>query len=147
MKRWMIAAAAFGGLLLGTVGEAGAQYFTPPFQQRPAVFPYSTPGLSPYLNLLRGGNPASNYYLGVLPELDRRANAIQFSNAITNLERQTALNAAAIEEFSESLSATGHPAYFVNYGTYYNLGGLGRPGLLPVQGTTGIAPRRTTPSR
>jgi len=31
------------------------------------------PALSPYLNLVRGGNPAVNYYLGVLTEFDRRA--------------------------------------------------------------------------
>jgi hypothetical protein len=145
----MIAAAAVGGLILGTVGEARAQqpYNLPPFQQRPVYFPYSTPGLSPYLNLLRGGNPASNYYLGVLPELDRRANAIQFGNAITDLERRTALTAGALEEFEESLTATGHPAYFVNYGGFYNLGGYGRTGPLPGQGTSGTStPRRgTTP--
>ncbi len=37
----------------------------------PSGFP-SQPALTPWLNMVRGGNPAANYFLGVLPEFDRR---------------------------------------------------------------------------
>src|SRR5438105_5597506 len=58
--------------------------------------PYGRPQLSPYLNLLRGGSPAANYYLGVIPEVDRRANTAAFGAAISDLERRSL--AAAIGE-------------------------------------------------
>src|SRR5216684_7044894 len=56
------------------------------------VSPYNSsftrpgPNLSPYLNLLRGGgNPAANYYLGVIPEVERRNNAAAFRAGIQDL--------------------------------------------------------------
>jgi hypothetical protein len=132
MKRLLIlSVAALGSLLGAMAGEAGAQYFNPPFRQTPGLFPGARPGLSPYLDLLRGGNPAINYYLGTLPELDRRANAIQFGSAITDLERRTAINSALIEE-EAGIAPTGHPVYFLNYGSFYNLG--------PTRGAAVLAP-------
>ncbi len=89
-------------------------------------YPYGTPRLSPYLNMLRGGNSpanaAANYYSGVVPEVERRANARQFGSAINSLERQvTGLEEE--EDLFPRLSATGHPAVFGNYGGYfYNTG-------------------------
>ncbi len=50
------------------------------------------PRLSPYLNLLRGGDQASNYYLGVLPERERRFDESVFSNRIRNLEQRRAVS-------------------------------------------------------
>ena len=47
------------------------------------------PGLSPYLNLLRGGNTAANYYLGTIPEFQRRQNANFFSSSIADLQART----------------------------------------------------------
>jgi hypothetical protein len=47
--------------------------------------PQNTPLLSPYLNLLRGGNPAANYYLGVVPERARRANEAQLGSTVNQL--------------------------------------------------------------
>src|SRR5437868_12007922 len=53
----------------------------------PQGFP-NQPALSPWLNLTRGGNPATNYFLGVLPEIDRRATQAQLGAAVTDLERR-----------------------------------------------------------
>jgi len=88
--------------------------------------PYGTPRLSPYLNLLRGGtSPASpaanaaNYFLGTIPEIERRANARQFGSAINGLERQV----TGLEESDElfpTLPQTGHGAVFNNLGGYFN---------------------------
>jgi hypothetical protein len=50
---------------------------------------YQTP-LSPYLNFLRGGDPAANYFLGVVPEFQRRQNAAQFRSQIQGLQILTA---------------------------------------------------------
>jgi hypothetical protein len=47
--------------------------------------PQNSPLLSPYLNLLRGGNPAANYYLGVVPERARRANETQLGSNLNQL--------------------------------------------------------------
>jgi hypothetical protein len=87
---------------------------------------YGTPRLSPYLNLLRGGNTAANYFMGVVPEVERRANARLFTNQIQDLERRV----QGIEEPGElfpRLSETGHPAVFGNYGSYFGTMNQGRP--------------------
>jgi hypothetical protein len=139
MKRLLMVSVAAIGCLVGVMaGEAGAQYFNPTFRQTPGLFPYGRPGLSPYLDIIRGGNPAINYYLGTLPEFDRRANAIQFGGAISDLERRTALNSAMIDE-EAGLAPTGHPVYFMNYGSFYNLG--------PTRGATTLAPTGITGPR
>jgi hypothetical protein len=61
------------GIVFGLAGTAAAQF---PTQPGPAINPdnflpnYFNPRyqpLSPYLNLLRGGNPATNYFYGVRP--------------------------------------------------------------------------------
>src|SRR5687768_7035431 len=43
------------------------------FGMGPNYNTFGGPPLNPYLNLLRGGDPASNYYLGVIPERYNRA--------------------------------------------------------------------------
>src|SRR4051794_3494080 len=76
--------------LLGLVPAAQAQYspgFGPPINP-----PYGVgyrPGLSPYLNLLRGGDIASNYFLGTVPEFQRGANTATFRDRIGTLEGRT----------------------------------------------------------
>src|SRR5262249_37736731 len=80
----------------------------PPFVGR-SFAPYNRPQpqLSPYLNLLRGGDPASNYYLGVVPERERRRNDVLFRSAIVDLEQRTQPLAEGEDVFTP-LRSTGH---------------------------------------
>jgi hypothetical protein len=109
-----------GGLfLLVESRPAAAQGFYSP----PPVSPYQQPTLSPYLNLLRGGNIAANYFLGVLPDIQQRSINAQYGSAILNLERRTTQRPEApTDELFPPLPSTGHPTFFMNYGPYYNLG-------------------------
>ena len=81
--------------------------------------------LSPYLNFLRGGDPASNFYLGVIPEQQRRANTRLFGTEIGRLQQQQQLQqgqqqgAALDADLFTPLPTTGHPVAFGNYGGYY----------------------------
>lgn len=100
--------------------------------------PYSRPALSPYLNMLRGGDPAANYYLGVVPERDRRSLNVQFGAELRELEQRT--STAVTPSGDPQLPATGHTAYFLNYSSYYNFSGAGR-GALAAPAQLG-APRR-----
>jgi hypothetical protein len=72
MKTNLLAAAC----VLGTAATAPAQFSQYPYQQYPPLNPANVmpnifnpqyQPLSPYLNLLRGGNAAANYYYGVRP--------------------------------------------------------------------------------
>ncbi len=120
MKRLVgLALAAF--LVLGS-NTARAQ-FQPP--SRPNYGPGYRPQLSPYLNLLRGGDPAANYYLGTLPEFQRRSNAQQFSTEISELDRRTLGNVATAEQrILQPLPVSGHPTGF---GTTLNYFGSSNP--------------------
>src|SRR5262245_36061466 len=96
MKRLiLVPLVAFAGLLLPD-GSALAQ-MTYPYGP-PAYGPFYRPMLSPYLNLLRGGDPAANYFLGVLPEFQRRENARVFGVAIQGLEQRAETPALTPEE-------------------------------------------------
>jgi hypothetical protein len=111
----------FGVLvLLAWVRPAAAQF---PYSNRPVGNPYQQPTISPYLNLLRAGDPAANYFLLVRPEFQQRALNAQFGSAIVNLERGTAAPAApAGEPLLPTLEGTGHATYFLNYGGYFGTG-------------------------
>jgi hypothetical protein len=110
----------FGGIPGGAAGRRG-------------------PALTPYLNLRRGGNPAANYFLGVLPEIDRRTTATQQNAAITDLERRVDTPLASEEPLLEGRSVrlppTGHATYFGSTGNYFGPSGplaspspgIGRP--------------------
>jgi len=96
---------------------------------------YGRPGLSPYLNMLRGGSPAANYYLGVVPAFEQRALDVQYSSALIDLERRAAAPASGEDEdLLPSLPGTGHPAVFGYYQPYFN---MGRPAYPPP--TTGVS--------
>ena len=135
MRRLTLTALAAVGLLgfLAT-GRASAQYsdfYAPAYRPGGAFGSYGRagPALSPYLNLTRGGNPAANYFLGVLPELERRANQAEVGAMITNLDRR--IEAPPTQPLpttddilggvTAGLPPTGHPAVFGNYGNYYGL--------------------------
>jgi hypothetical protein len=114
------------------------------------VSPYNSsftrpgPNLSPYLNLLRGGNPAANYYLGVVPEIERRSNAAAFSAGIQDLSRRIespALEASG-EELFPALPQTGHPVQFFNYSYYFGSGTRAAAQQPGQAGVTPVPPRR-----
>ncbi|MBY0528235.1 MAG: hypothetical protein K2R98_32900 [Gemmataceae bacterium] len=128
-RQLILSLTALGVLVLAESGSAHAQsvYYGGPN----AVTPYGAPRLSPYLNLLRGGNnpaaPAANYYMGVVPEIERRANAQQFGNAIIGLERQVTGLEETEDQFP-TLPQTGHGSVFNNYSGYFNnTGAASRP--------------------
>ena len=78
-----------------------------------------TPTYSPYLNLLRGGNPLfMNYYGLVRPEL-------AFRSSLQGLQQQANLNAQDIDALNTlGIDVTGHQIRFFNTTHYFfNLGG------------------------
>lgn len=106
-------------LLLAGTGWAGAQ--SPYFPTRVGANPYQQPTLSPYLNLLRAGDPAANYYLLVRPEFRQRSLNAEFGSAILDLERRGPERPAVpADELVPALPSTGHAAVFVNTGGYFN---------------------------
>ena len=114
---WTLAAV----VMLGSAQAAPAQSIFNP--NPPITAPYSRPALSPYLNLLRGGNPAANYYMGVLSEYDRR-----YQQSRIGLPTDTppylapSLDYRPDAEIPERrLSPSGHPAGFLIYQGYFNL--------------------------
>ena len=115
------------------------------------VSPYNSsftrpgPNLSPYLNLLRGGNPAANYYLGVVPEVERRTNAAVVSAGIQDLARRIEAPPSELsgEDLFPALPQTGHPVQFFNYSYYFGSGPrAGQQQQLGQAGVTPVPPRR-----
>jgi hypothetical protein len=95
-----------------------------PFQGGPPLMPVrpaTSPSLSPYLNMLRGGNPAANYYLGVVPEQQRRANEAMFGRSINQLvpRVQTLEGEVAGELTGEAAAVPRIPNYGVPSGFGY----------------------------
>jgi hypothetical protein len=124
-------------VLTGLVGSrASAQYFPGP--RYPTYNPYSRPTYSPYLNLLRSGNPAVNYYGLVRPEQDTRLNFLQLQQ---NLYTQSSSYDAALDTL-----ITGNRGSFLNYQRYFqnNRGpGVALPGGSAL-GALGAAPQAGT---
>jgi hypothetical protein len=119
---------ALGLLGLLATQRASAQYRQPAYGPGYGSYGRNGPALSPYLNLTRGGNPAANYFLGVLPEIDRRATTLQQARELSELERRTdelaapqAPRTVAEELTGGGLPPTGHAASFTTYGNYYSL--------------------------
>jgi hypothetical protein len=108
MKRFLGMA---GLLVLLATGPAEAQPLTRP------INPYTRPPVSPYLNLLRGGNPAINYFGIVRPELE----GIQMTQQLGQLNPYGPVPPVAP---TGVLPVTGHVATFGNFSHYYyqNLG-------------------------
>ncbi|MER3415695.1 MAG: hypothetical protein C4297_05720 [Gemmataceae bacterium] len=82
------------------------------------------PVFSPYLNLLRRGNPVINYYGLVRPINEFSSFQAQQMGINTAVQRQMTAGRAeepgAIE--TPRLGPTGHPVYFMNYSHYFGLG-------------------------
>jgi len=139
MKRLVVASLASVVWLLALgMGSASAQNYYPGGARPGAGYGqaytpfgggFNRPLLSPYLDLLRGGDPAINYYLGTVPEFQRRANAVQFRSAIMDLEQRTAQPPVAeTEDLFRPLTSTGHPTAFLNTGGFF---GNTSPGIRP----------------
>ncbi len=110
------------GCVLCLAGSASAQTPTPYLQNRPNYGVGFRPRLSPYLDLANGGDPAVNYYLGTLPEFERRQTQRLYGAAIGGLEDralQPPPVAAADADLFTTLHSTGHPTAFGNTGGYF----------------------------
>jgi hypothetical protein len=133
-------------LILGLNGPAARAQNVYPYMA-PQYGPGYQTQLSPYLNFLRGGDPAANYFLGVLPEFQRRENANQFRSQIQNLQIRTA-PIQSIEEIIASrqnpkkLLPSGHPTAFgPNYAGYFNT-----PGPVPARAAMSGRPAQPGPT-
>ncbi len=112
--------------------------YYPRYGRPPYGGSYPTPGLSPYLNLLRGGSPAANYYNGVIPERDRRAFELESRQSILDLEQRTQMPTEG-EDLLPTLPETGHATRFGYYGQYFNTG----TGVRNLPARQAYPPRRT----
>jgi hypothetical protein len=95
--------------------SAQAQVVLQQYQPRPTV--------SPYLNMLRGGNAAINYYGVIRPQM-------QTAQMLQQLQQQQlVLPAARVnvpltdEDLNLGVPTTGHPVQFMNYGQFFPQGG------------------------
>jgi hypothetical protein len=122
MSLRMLSTAVALTLALGALNPASAQSVFNP--NPPIGAPYSRPALSPYLNLLRGGDPAANYYLGVLTEYDRR---YQLTKPLVVTEPlrldpyPTVDDRSDVDTQFRQLPPTGHQAGFMIYNSYYRM--------------------------
>jgi hypothetical protein len=149
----MLVATVLGAAL---AGSAQAQYgFRPP--TAPNWGPGFRPGLSPYLDLIRSGDPATNYYLGTRVEFQRRQNAADFRSDITDLYARERILGEDIPKPPRPvptgtyslLNNTG--GYFNNTGTYFGYGArpqppIIRPGTFSPPARSAGTPPRTGPS-
>jgi hypothetical protein len=139
MMRLTLAGCAAAALLWLAAGSAHAQYFGRPGSGGyggAGYNPYGRPQLSPYLNLLRGGDPAANYYAGVLPAFQQRAVNAQYGSAIVGLD-QRVYGPGGEGDIADLTNTTGHPTAFLNTASYF--GALNAPRVGPV--ATGVGRR------
>jgi hypothetical protein len=125
MNRLLTAAVFALGFLLAACNQSAWAQFGPyqPYGRAPTTgYNPSVRGplLSPYLNLRP--NAASQYFLGTIPEEQRRFQYRQLSSEIQNLERQPPSAPVAEEEQVPRLSETGHGVTFMNMSPYYTFG-------------------------
>ena len=132
-RSMLLSLGVFGAL---AVAQAAAQLPNYP----PQYGPYSRPQLNPYLNLLRGQNAGVNYFLGTIPEQQRRAQYQQLRSGINYLDQQMQTQAQPQQQLTDpsvfdiTPLQGGHPTYFMNYSHYYSFGRQNpRTGLPAVQ--------------
>jgi hypothetical protein len=106
---WTLGLAVVAALASGRTAHAQIGY--------PPRTSASSPGYSPYLNLLRPGNVANNYFGLVRPQIDAQYafNGIQQQIGTLN---QNINNVSAVDQAAGPLT-TGHAATFMNYGHYF----------------------------
>jgi hypothetical protein len=132
-------ARAAGLAILGALIHGPAAQAQFPGQARPSA---SSPAYSPYLNILRPGGAANNYYGLVRPQIDTQNQVNTLQQQVGTLNQNA--NGAPIDQ-PLGLPTTGHASSFMNYSHFYpgmvggNRGG-GRPG------TTAARPGAAAPS-
>ncbi len=112
---------AFGSLVVLLNWTGGSLDAQPPYSQ-PGIGQLNRPAYSPYLNLLRPGNPTyANYYGLVRPELDIRAAAV-------GLQQQVNANQQGISNLQTAYGplTTGHVTRFMNTSGYFLSSGGGQ---------------------
>lgn len=118
MRHW--AAFTLAALTALAAGAVPARAQAPYPGARPNYGVGFRPGLSPYLDITRGGSPAINYYLGTRPEFQRRYDAAQFRTELRGLETRVATPAGEEEEVLGRPTVTGHVTAFNNTAGYFN---------------------------
>lgn len=143
MKRLVIGIVAVGGLTV-LAGPAWGQAFARPGT---APFTYTQPPVSPYLNLLRGGNPAVNYFGLVRPEQNFYNQLQQGQLQQGQLQQQGFLGLSALPTGAEGivLLETGVPARFMNFSHYYGSRISGAATLSPLTVAPATIPPVTVP--
>lgn len=149
---------ALVGLALAAVFAIASPAHAQTYQtyQQPYVSPYGGGGMSPYLNLLRGGNPAVNYYGLVVPQIQAQNQFQQLQTRVAG--GSTGASSSFVGQPTNRVQVdTGHEAEFLSYGGYFNrigsqgsynpgtrYGQGGQPGLygggIGQPGMTGQAP-------
>jgi hypothetical protein len=103
---------------------SGAQVGAQGTYTRPSTGPSTSAPLNPYLNLVRGGNPAVNYYGLVRPQVDAQRSLQQLQ------QQQPGTSTPASYGMSpDGAPNSGHPVQFMNFSHYFsNSQGLGLNG-------------------
>ncbi len=126
MKRFTLAALAAVALLPALApGRASAQF---PYQQPLGVNPSKRPAISPYINMMQGGNPAINYYGLVRPQMDTNRAIQRLAIGQQQQFGQAQPGGAFLSNQDGNLGgmpATGHATSFFNYSTYFPAGTAG----------------------
>jgi hypothetical protein len=114
-------------LAMVSTGPALAQVGTAlPYNPRPTV--------SPYLNMLRGGNAAVNYYGIVRPQMQAAVTLqrLQMDQNALFLAQSLLSSPPPVDlTLAEGPPSTGHPVQFMNYSRYFSQTPA-RMGTLPV---------------
>ena len=101
----------FSGGVVSAQGYSSGRRPKPSYaSSRPSVT--TRPAFSPYLNLLRQGDPVLNYYGLVRPEQEFRAANEQFRTQFSEVERE--LKTVEEREAASNLGATGHRVQFLS---------------------------------
>jgi hypothetical protein len=125
------------GLLITLVpGVARAQYIPP----SAGAVPAGRPGYSPYLNLTRPGNPATNYFGLVRPEIEARVAAQSLQVQVNQIRQQQTVQPGTPLQ----LPPTGYQARFLDYARYFP---GGAPGQVRPTGSTSAVTPAATPAR
>jgi hypothetical protein len=110
--------AATLGLLALTVAPATAQNIYP--YQPPRFGPGYQTQLSPWLNMLRGGDAAANYFLGVQPEFQRREDRNRIYGSLQGMQNLLPARPQVVDrDIDTPLPSTGHPTAFGYTGSYF----------------------------